>query len=743
MYRSKLLIAVLLTSAIQIVSAAPITIEGGAARFSIDPATLETRWLSENQSAVVSASVHPEGGVTALEVRKNSAQWKLDGDAFAIACRVTDGGAFELVVTGAPDKKFNWPKRTFEEGEELIFARDSGLLVPVHDKFWRDELLKEEWNTLERMSMPLWGVLRDGRCISWMLSTPFRNTITFADDASGPLSISLTHDFSAKSPQRTVTWRVVVNDGASPITPALRYREWLDETGHVTTLAEKSRVVPQINQLLGAPHIYLWGDAPITAYDILPKQWKPFCSKLIANANTPDSFEMRLKSQFSELQWEQVESCVKSELTDHYMKRLIADGLSSALKSKALGDDAPSSEVERISANSELLFKHFPDTFLPVKDWGNGVSLKMLRKLKELGFDRLRLCFDGWEGIQSRPWIAKDADERGWLMGTYDSYHSIHDPAQAGTNNTWLTAQMTQDLWDTGGIMRADGSYLTGFKGTGRKLNPLAARSYFEERVSSVLQSVPFNYYFIDCDAYGEVYDDYNPRHTNAMEDDAAERTRRLGWLMKEKKVVVGAEGGNVYAIEGVALLEGLLGPYFGWGDEDMTRKDSKFYRGRYYPPDEPEVNFKPVPIKEQYRKLYYDPAVRIPLFQAAFHDAVVTTHHWSNDRFKYPEVVKTVELIEMLWMCPPMVHMNYNTVDKRGSDLKQHYDKWSPLHQKLGFTRMTSFQYLTPGHLVQMTKWGDDGDKIIANFGAAEFAGADYLVPPTSAIFVAGKKGK
>ncbi|MCC6546856.1 hypothetical protein IT570_06770 [Candidatus Sumerlaeota bacterium] len=709
-----------------------ITISRGDASYSVNPATLELRAIAPIP-AELSVAAGNAYDVSRIVHEADGASWTIGDGDLLIACRVSDSGAFELTATGTDDKILVWPQVRASFDDHLILARDSGLFLPVSDPFWQDILTSDDWDTLERMSMPVWGIMKPNNlCVSWMVSTPFRNRMAFEKGQDATLSIHFTHDFAAMSPERSVTYRVEVDADATPVTPALKYRDWLDEMGGVTTLRAKSKIVPQIERLLGAPHIYLWGDAPFTEFDVLPKEWKSFCSAMKEQSAQNDSLAARIKSQMSTDQWKQVEACLASEWADRYLKRTVAQGISEALASEALSPQFSGTKVELIQHNSKLLHDAFSSCLLPVKDWGNGVSMKMLRRLKAMGFERLRLCLDGWEGIESRPWVAQEAVDCGWLLGTYDSYHSVHDPATASGEDTWPTAQMTPQLWEDGGIMRRDGTFLTGFKGVGRKLNPLFARPFFEKRTSSVLAAIPFNYYFVDCDAYGEVYDDCNPLHTNPLELDAAERTRRLSWLAHEKKVVVGAEGGNVYALEGVVVLEGLFGPYFGWGDEEITSKDSKYFRGRYYPPEQPDIYFKGIPIKEVYRKQYYDPAVRIPLFQAAFHDAVVTTHHWSNDHFKYPDLTRTVELTEMLWMCPPMVHLNYATIEERGAKLKTYLDQWSPLHRQLGFARLTGFKYLTDDHMIQQATW-QDGTRIIANFGDNEFTGVDGVIAPRS----------
>lgn len=703
--------------------AAGVTIGEEGATYRIDPATLSVEYLGADRRLSISAPVSTPHEVTGLASSASTASWRLPEEGLTISCVVTAEGAFELTASGEPGSTITWPRREFAPEDELIFARDSGLLVPLADPFWHQHLLESEWDTLERMSMPVWGVLDGETCISWMVSTPFRNRLVFGEQEGGPgLTVTFSHGFHAKSPEREITIRVTADSGdPSPVTPGFRYREWRDATEGVTTLARKATTVPQVNRLLGAPHVYLWGNAPMTEFDMDARAWKPFAADLIARAGEEDSPAARIREAFTDEQWDAVLECASAEWPYAYLKRQIAAGLSAALATPIFGAAKELEGPELVRHQAPLLAAAFPGAFRPPEEWGSGVSMKMIGALEGLGLERLRLCLEGWEGIQARPWVAAAADDLGWLYGTYDSYHSIHDPGTAGTGATWPTAQMTAELWENGGIVREDGTYERGFQGKGRKVNPLAARGYYEERTSEVLDSVPFNYYFIDCDAAGEVYDDYAKAHGNALEEDAAERTRRLGWLAREKGLVVGSEGGNVYAIEGVHILEGQLGPFFGWENPALRDPDSPYFRGRYYPPDRPEIFFQPSRLTEEHRRLYYDPAVRIPLFQAAFHDAAVTTHHWSNGRGKYPEVTRNVELMEILWMSPPLVHLNYATVEERGRDLLTHMETWGPLHRDLGFARMAGFRHATPDRMVQETSW-EDGTRIMVNFGERDF---------------------
>ncbi|MBI1293147.1 hypothetical protein GC173_18225 [bacterium] len=730
---------VMLVLGASVAGAAPVVLKSGDWSFSVEPTTMAVSASDAATSRQLSSSAPRAWAITGLQSDATSASWAVPDQGLRVSCATTTSGALNVTFAAeSGEATVTWPRAHAAGTDQLVLASDSGICVPVADPFWCQTLVESEWDTLERLSMPVWGVLQADGVASWMVSTPYRNTLQFTEEDGGGLAVSLTHEFAEISPERQITVRVQLDRGRSPVAPALAYRRWLDETRGVRTLAEKAAVVPAVERLLGAPHVYLWDAGILSWYDIPARQWGSFCATLVEDSAKPGTIAEAFHRTFTEDEWAFVQQGAAEQWTSLYLKRELARAINRALQVEGFHSTAPD-PIARVAENGEAFHAAYPKDVLPFREWGDGASLKMLERLEAAGLGRARLCLPGWETVEFRPCVAEEANRRGWLFGTYDSYHSIHDPATAGSDSTWPTAQMTDDLWRTGGIQRRDGSYLTGFNRIGRKLNPLVARPYYEQRVSQILTRTPFSFYFIDCDAYGEVYDDFNPLHRATLEQDATERTRRLGWLASEKGLVVGSEGGNVYAINGVDLLEGTFGPYFGWGDADMKNKDSEFYRGRYFPPDQPEMFFKPIPIKDTFRRRHYDPTVRIPLFQAAFHDAVQTTHHWSNDRFKFPDLKRSIEQWELLWMCPPMVHLNLATVQERTADLAPHLAVWGPLHRRLGFAKMTGFAWLNEDRLVQKTTW-EGGTAIVANFGSAPFSAEGIEVPPHGVIVVAAE---
>ena len=190
-----------------------------------------------------------------------------------------------------------------------------------------------------------------------------------------------------------------------------------------------------------------------------------------------------------------------------------------------------------------------------------------------------------------------------------------------------------------------------------------------------------------------------------------------------------------------IHFAHGVMTPVIGWGDPDLSNKQSEYYFGTYYPPDRPRVFFEPVPMKEEYRYIYFEPRFRLPLFQTVFHDSVIATHHWLFASLKAKDCAETVELLELLYQVPPLYHLNPSELQTRKEQLKRHYDFFSPLHRETALLPMTDFQWLTPDGTVQRTSFGNKIE-ILANFGSTAFQAGDTHVA-TRSILIKGQNLK
>lgn len=664
----------------QIVVAAPLLLHNDHLEVRFDPATLEAS-SGERSISSPGESVEPRELVS----EATSAHWRR-GDAL-VSVKL-DADALRVHVSTEKPGTFNWPiLRIAAPARGLILPFYEGVDVPRGDADWIKFLVDQgPMDTTSGLSMPFWGVRFEKSSITYILGSPFNNELAFSDDA-GMLGMRLTHEFTPNQTVKAFSVLVKFTD-ASPVAPAKAFRQYLIDSKQFVSMKEKIARTPNAARQLGAPHFYVWGHDLLSRYDV--RDWKSFATKLEASQEILATLSDEAKTQVHEMTTEPYPS--------DYAKRLVAGELCK------LGVDK--------------LTHTFPDAFTDPKTWGDGVSTKMLDALHDAGIDRAVLTTGDLYSAREKPQVAVRANELGYLFAPYDSYDAVHKPTET---DTWETAQFDQHLYDTGGVVLRDGKKKTGFKKKGFLVNPVAARPYVEKRVNDLYSKVPFTAWFIDCDAFGEVFDDYSPLHPSTQVEFAKARCDRLAWIRGSHDLVIGSEGGTAFAAPFIHFAEGITTPVIGWGDPDLTSKASKYYLGKYFPPDGPDVFLKSVPLKPYYAKFYFDPRHRLPLYEIVFHDSVIATHHWSAASLKFADQAQTVALFEQLYNVPPLYHLNLAEWKKRRERIVEQFKFFSPVHRRLGTLAMTGFDYLSDDKLVQRTTFSD-GSVIIANFSDRVF---------------------
>ena len=187
------------------------------------------------------------------------------------------------------------------------------------------------------------------------------------------------------------------------------------------------------------------------------------------------------------------------------------------------------------------------------------------------GFDRFWLGSDGWDSFVERPETVAAAKKAGFLIGPYDSYNSIHRPNEP---DTWETSQFDAALYETGGIINADGSKRRrGFKQKGFMLSPDAARPYVEKRVSGLMAAFPPTRGSSTATGSGSYFDDYSAKHPATQQSDMQSRISRMEWIRDTFGAVIGTEGCSAGVAPAVHFAHGVMTPVIGWGDPDLGNK--------------------------------------------------------------------------------------------------------------------------------------------------------------------------
>jgi hypothetical protein len=410
--------------------------------------------------------------------------------------------------------------------------------------------------------------------------------------------------------------------------------------------------------------------------------------------------------------------------------RAINDGLRQAVPMAAIdplpGDHDPAAEAAwAVGPARAALVGAFGTMLAPPQRWGGGLSIDTVAALQRAGLTRAWLGTEGWLDALWHPEAVAAARQAGYLVGTYDSYDSAHPLGMAGT---WLTAQMGPDL-AAAGYLDKDGKTVTGVADRGVYASAVAAEPYARRRIAAVARAAGLDSIFLDVDATGLVFDDYTPgRETSAAQDAEAKR-RRLAYAAS-LGLVTGSEGGSALFAGQIAFAHGMTTQPFAWMDPDIKDKASPWYRGNYWPPETPSLFFQPVPLKPSVARYVTDPRFRLPLYEIALHDSVVTSQHWEYGSLKFSTEREATALMQLLYAVPPLYHLNAAVLD-RDLPVIAAYDRvFRPLHQRLFTQPMTDFAVLSPDRLLQRSVFGD-GTAVTVNFDTAPRTLPDGAVLP------------
>ncbi|WP_266157191.1 glycoside hydrolase [Dyella silvatica] len=644
-------------------------------------------------------------------------RWQWDNGAYRIEASL-QGPDLALTIQAKTAATLDFLRQPAAAmGQGLILPLAEGHYVPRGNSAWQGFITKQlnELNTTQDLSLPLWGMDHGAFSLSWLLTNPFNNRLLLAADGDA-LTIAASHQFTRLDPGAPLTMLLHLG-AADPLAGAKRYRQWLIDNGRFESLKEKIAKTPDIDKLMGATHTYLWGSGLLAVKDV--DHWPA----LLVVLRSRQPLAVDLLGRFSS----EASAMLKQVKTtpDHYQQGVLIAALNAALNSKARAqwlDDEPdmSALADSYGSLRTQVAEVFGQALKPdLTQWGGGVSIATIEQLRASGMSRLWLGLgDGWEGGLWHPEAIAAAVHAGYLIGPYDSYETALSRQE---NPDWITAHLGQQAYQHCAIVLDNGKPKSGFQQSGHYTDPRCVKPLMEARVHALRNKVPFNSWFLDAYATAMVFDSYRPGATMTQQQNAQGYIASMRWLAETLHLPTGSEDGNATTAQGFVFAHGMQTPVIAWGDPDMgsgarKNKTSPYYLGNWYPADEPSVFFKPVPLKALYRTVYIDPTYRLPLYQAVFHDSIITTHHWSFDNLKLSNVHIENELTQLLYNVPPLYHLSAASLKTRLPSMRRQDAFFRPLHQALATQALTDWRGLSPDKRLQQTTFAD-GTRLIANF--------------------------
>lgn len=657
--------------------------------------------------------------------------WDYPDEAVTVSVEPEDDHLLVTITSQAgADHDFIWPSIS---GDTYYLPYGEGKRIPGDDEVWNRYLNGQEFDVMEQLSMPFWAAAEGDYAVLYIMENPFRNSLVFQE--GDVTSFQLVHQYAAIDGQKENTFRVYLTEN-DPLAAAKHYRRYVKDQGNFVALEQKAEQNPDIRKLYGAPHIYLWGENLIAPVDI---NWPEF-RKALNEGRFDFLLRFAAEAETGAEAKAVLEEIKTQDYVADYQKNVLCRFLSEVVRmpsfSGKINDEGY--ETGQLEEGKQALAGHLPEVFAPAETWMDSETVDLLSSLKEAGIDRAWIGLNSWEQAYGKPELVQQAVDNGYLTASYDSYHSIHEPGK----EQWITAKFEDEtLYEQAAVTKKNGEKESGFQNVGRKLNPTLALPSVKQRMESILRNkgTDFNSWFIDCDATGEIYDDYTPAHVTTKQQDLQARLERMRYIRDQYGLVTGSEGGHDFAASEIAFAHGIELKSFSWMDEDMkSNRDSEYYIGKYYSPTGgvTEHFSRQIPVKEEYKIIFTDPKYDVPLYKMVYNDSIITTYHWDWSTFKIKGEVNDRMVREVLYNVPPLYHLDGQEWEKYQEAVTAHHAVWSPFSKQAVLREMTGFEYLKSDGSVQKCSYGDDL-WAAANFGDSPFLYEDREIPPHSVMMM------
>ncbi|HEY2567652.1 MAG TPA: glycoside hydrolase [Candidatus Aquirickettsiella sp.] len=574
-----------------------VTLKTKTGEFIINPANLAISVSPSDDSAAINLT--QEGSwfdeVKDLKVNNKTAEWFYPHLKMQVKVIVDDQG-LKFSFNTNKEQTFQWPVAGLAlDAKALVLPDGEGLYIPNHDAFWRKEFNKYPNLSL---SIPFWAIeYADENFVSYIWSNHDVDTDAHVHEKQTQLYVINEHHFLKRSHFKEYTLLIHLA-GNSPISPALDYRNLLINENKFVSLKQKILENANVNKLLGAFHIWVWGD---------------------------------------------------------------------------------------------------------------GKNLVMLNELEKLGIKHALINYDA-SPVLHRENIEKDyvrkAISLSYLIGPYDSFDNAQNPKTSDS----MTSTWSNHLWPEACIRNPNGSLVIGFANRGCYLSSEALRLR-ESRQKNIANQIEKmlnngdNTLFLDCDAAYPLHDDYSKHHPMTREQDLNNRLERMRFIGSAQKIVLGSETGLAWANPIIAYNNGA---FLAFPAAFCPALQDKKHFGVWWPNSAPKVLFQAYDAPAEFINASYNPRYRLPLYEAVFHDSVISTDRWELNELKIPAIRKAKALLQNLYNVPPIWVLDQKTLQKNKKYFVDYYNFFSPLHQMTGIEALTTFDWLTDDHLVQQTQFGN-----------------------------------
>lgn len=560
--------------------------------------------------------------VKKVRQEKNSLEISLKaGFSFTAHVSLREDSGLEFVISaskGTPLKEFSYPEsfHTVDKDYYLLSTDGEGMLLPVDDQEYPlGGGITYTYNYGGGLSMAWMGMTDKQFRSGYMtiLETPFDAALRTKRQADGlitfaPVWLSSLEEFGY---DRKVTYHFF-NEGGY-VAQCKKYREYIWPKNQVKTLKENLKRFPTIDNMVGAPHIYVW------------------------------------------------------------------------------------------------------DT---------GRDLDFAKELKKSGIDKALLIWNA--NHTPYPMVGYDDELRklGYGSGGYELFSDLHKRDTVYYEHDWngpLRYRHTSypGLFNKLAARKKDGSTYSNRFGT--YACPANMAPQILNRTGREMKEYRHDTYFVDVYLANGLYECYNKQHPVTREGYAKAIVSNLKLLEDTYGVYNGGEWGAEFGLAHTFYVHGMMTLQRTWWTSGINDKGTIYYAGDWKNNSRPTAMLGVRTAPDVYLKYSINEALRVPLYELVYHDAVVTSWRWEDSNHHNPELWWKKDLFNVLYGTAPLWNMDRSCWDDFKKTFILSYKNVCPWLQKVAYDELLSHTFITADGKIQLSTFAS-GNSVVVNFSDTDY---------------------
>lgn len=350
---------------------------------------------------------------------------------------------------------------------------------------------------------------------------------------------------------------------------------------------------------------------------------------------------------------------------------------------------------------------------------------ELYREMQSLGIERILSS----QAVSSSEYVEEMNNNMSHVLSSrYDIYQDTSNPEYEEKGWIYWHGQWVREAYPDELIINDKHEFTTGWS-VENLSNPgqmiycyvlcdKKAPSYAVNRLEEEIAS-GYNYRsrFIDTTFASHYRECYHPEHSMTKSVSKEYRYKLLE-LFHKRSIVVGTEDGKDVAIPVADFFEGMMSP----GPFRVPGSGRNL-----------EEVFMVAP--EAQVKVMLNESIRVPLFELAFHDCVVSYWYWCDHNAKVIPLWDRRDLFNRLYGTPPMFVFNQTIWERYKDRFAQSFKTAAPVSWRTGYAEMIDHVYLTSDYSVQRTVFSN-GVRVTVNFGSADYVTENgEKIPPMDSL--------